>query len=47
MKFEDRGNEKRIIFETGDSLEEMRMVEQQLAFLRNLFSLIKRKAETR
>ncbi len=41
VKFEDRGNEKRIIFEDGDTDEEKRIVEQNLAMLRNLFTLIR------
>ncbi len=41
MKFEDRGNEKRIIFEESDTDEEMRIVEHELAYLRELFNLIK------
>jgi hypothetical protein len=40
MIFRDLGDKKIIEFQEGDTEEQKRMVEQQLAYLRNLFALI-------
>jgi Fe-S-cluster formation regulator IscX/YfhJ len=42
MKFTDMGNKKVIEFEESDSDHKKRMVEQGLAFIRNLFSELER-----
>ena len=41
MKFTDMGNKKIIEFDEEDTDEEKRILEQNLAMLRNLFVLIK------
>ena len=43
MRFTDLGNKKVIEFDEEDTDEEKRILEQNLAILRNLFVLIKKR----
>ena len=47
MKFTDQGNKKIIEFEEHDSNSEKRIVEQGLAFMRNLMCRINEVAENK